>query len=71
MSKAYIIISYCGTIVCTDMDIITFVMFSIKICDFDSQYRYIERLSKKSKNSDFSNLACNEINNLQASNSQI
>ena len=40
MSKAYKIISSCGTIVCADMDIITFVMFSIRICDFDSQYRY-------------------------------
>jgi hypothetical protein len=28
--------------------------------------RYIERLSKKSKSGDFSNFACNEINNLQA-----
>jgi hypothetical protein len=41
MSKAYKIIPFCGTTVCADMDIITFVMFSIKICDFDSQY--IER----------------------------
>jgi hypothetical protein len=28
--------------------------------------RYIERLSKKSNNGDFSNFTCNEINNLQA-----
>ena len=33
--------------------------------------RYIERLSKKSKNDDFSNSAFNKINNLQASESQI
>ena len=33
--------------------------------------RYIERLLKKSNNGDFSNFTCNEINNLQASNSQI
>jgi len=33
--------------------------------------RLRERLSKKLKNGDLCNLACNEINNLQASNSQI
>ena len=33
--------------------------------------RYLERLSKKSKNGDFSDFACNEINNLQAPNFQI
>ena len=32
---------------------------------------YIARLSKKSKNGDFSNFACNEINNLQTSKSLI
>jgi len=37
----------------------------------DVKLRYIERLSKKSNNGDFSNFACNEINNLQASNPQI
>jgi prepilin-type N-terminal cleavage/methylation domain-containing protein len=36
-----------------------------------TRYVDLERLSKKSNNGDFSNFACNEINNLQASNSQI
>ena len=34
-------------------------------------YRFIKRLSKKPKNGVFWNFACNEINNLQESNSQI
>ncbi|GAH69154.1 unnamed protein product [marine sediment metagenome] len=38
---------------------------------YHSNYRYIERLSKKSNNGDFSDFACNEINNLQALNLQI
>ncbi len=46
------------------------VFWSTKIEDLGN-YRYIERLSKKSNNGDFSNFACNEINNLQASNLQI
>jgi len=37
----------------------------------DKELVVIERLSKKSKNSKFSNFVCNEINNLQASNSQL
>ncbi len=45
------------------------VMDSVELDDV--KLRYIERLSKKSKNGDFSNFACNEINNLQASKSQI
>jgi hypothetical protein len=36
-----------------------------------AEYRYIERLSKKPKNGDFSNFAFNEINNLQTLKSQI
>ena len=32
---------------------------------------YIERLSKKSKNGDFGNFACNEISSIQAPNLQI
>ena len=34
-------------------------------------FGYIERLSKKSKNGDFGNFACDEINNLQAPNLRI
>ena len=34
----------CGTTVCADLVIITYVMFSIKICDLDSQYRCIQKL---------------------------
>ena len=34
-------------------------------------FRFHQRLSKKSKNGDFSNFACNEINKLQAPNSEI
>ena len=45
-------------------------MFLAKVPDI-TIYRYNERLSKKSNNGDFSNFVCNEINNLQASNSQI
>ena len=37
----------------------------------DVNLRYIERLSKKSKNGDFTNFACSKFNNLQAPNSQI
>ena len=35
-----------------------------------TMYGYIERLSKKPKNGEFSYFASNDINNLQASNSQ-
>ncbi len=37
----------------------------------DKKLGYVGRLSKKSKNGDFSNSAFNKINNLQASKSQI
>ena len=39
--------------------------------DKDANFRYVERLSKKSIKGDFANFACKEINDLQASNLQI
>ncbi len=43
----------------------------LPVTQSDVNLWYIERLSKKSKNGDFSNFACNKINDLQASNSPI